>query len=246
MVSGWNAAAMGGREVVGGGDPLAGIPFRMRFETHLGDKVLCPMWQDVARSIPVTGEGDLIATMGPADAELVPEQSDDTMQGMLLLAADSTPFVDLDSVNDNYPFGTVGGQVVYTVLLRSKVTYWSWYWGPAEQLGNPDQASSRWATFNPFSPGGTGFDGSPFPESVRKDGVNVTPAPFDCAPVDEWMVLTVVTHESDTAESRSLFQRESTAFANAEFIAFFIHDGIPSTEHRDAVETFYATLKPTI
>jgi hypothetical protein len=219
-------------------DPLAGIAYRLRFETTWDKVALRPMWQDVARTIPVTGEGDQVATMGPDDAEFVPEQSDDSRQGALFLASDGTPYIDFDGTDDNYPFGTTADPVVYTVLIRSKNATFNSYYGPVECF-NTD-GTARWGL---FEAGQTYWHNNPFPVAVRRDGVALV-SPFNCTPVNQWMVLTVTSNTPAAAAPRSIMQLNNQFFGAAELIALIIYDGAPSNADRDTVEAFYETLKP--
>lgn len=233
------AALLSGGAGAGPVDPLAGIAYRLRFETTWDKVTLRPMWQDVARTIPVTGEGDLMATGGPEDAEFVPAQPDGAKQGMLLLAADGTPYIDFDGVDDIYPIGTAGGTVVYTALIRSKTSTFDSYWGVVETMSTA-VLNDRWGL---FEGGSTQFGGSPAPQAVRRDAVDLV-APYDCAPIDDWFVITVTTNAANVT-ARALFQLDEIYHvADAELIACFMHDGIPSDADRNAVEAFYATLKP--
>lgn len=220
-------------------DPLAGIPYRLRFETHWGDKVLLPyFFQDVARTIPLTSEGELMATGGPESAELIPAQPDDSAQAVLYLSGDSTPYFDFDGINDCYPIGMAGAQITYTCLLRSKVSAWNTFWSPVDQV-----AGSPGDRYGLFSAGSTTWHNDPFPLSVRRDGVDLT-SPFNMVPIEDWMVTTVVSNTSSIDVARAIFQLESNFFGNAELIAFFIYDGSPTNSQRNTVEAFYETLKP--
>lgn len=215
-------------------DPLAGIAYRLRFEATWDKVTLRPMWQDVARTIPVAVEGDLVATMGEEDAELVPEQSDDSKQGLMLLAADGTPYIDLDGADDWYSLSSFGGPVTYTLLINPRP--WTGYWSPCDNsAANADHLGAMDAFTTAFQPGLA-------PASARRDGVDLT-FPFDLAPLEEWAVWTVVT-ASPPASLRGLFQLAQTWFGPVSVRAFFIHDGTPSTGDRDTVEAFYETLKP--
>jgi hypothetical protein len=223
----------------GGGDvdPLAGIAYRLRFETHHGDKVLRPyFFQDVARTTPVVDEGDPVATMGPADAELVPEQATGASQGMYLLEADGTPYVDADGVDDWYALPSMAGPVTFCMLLNPRT--WASYWSPIENsAANADH-------FGFLDGGGTTWMPTHAPASVRRDGVALA-APYNMAPLDEWAVWTVTTR-SPAAALRGLFQTAQIYFGPLGVISMFIFDGVPSTEDRDAVEAFYESLKPEV
>ncbi len=215
-------------------DPLAGIPYRLRFETTWDKVTLQPMWQDVARTIPVTSEGDPVATMGSADAELVPEQGDGEKRGVLLLAADGTPYIDLDGVDDWYSLPSFGGPVTYTLLINPRP--WTGYWSPCDNsAANADHFGAMDAFTTAFQPGLA-------PASARRDGVDLV-FPFSMAPLEEWAVWTVVT-ASPPASLRGLFQLAQTWFGPISVMAFFIYDGAPSNPDRNTVESFYETLKP--
>lgn len=239
MVSGYGAAVMGGREVVGGGevDPLAGIPHRLRFELHWTDKVLRPdLYQDVARTMPVTSAFEQLATMGPADAELVPEQDDTDKQGIILLESDDSPYADLDGADDWYSLASFAGPVTYSVILKPNP--WTGYWAPVESAVTSGSNDYNWGALNAF-----GTDWVFSPTAVRKNGVDLV-APFNIAPISQWAVWTVETATVDAA-IRGLFQLRQTWFGPVGTKGLFIHVGSPSIAHRDAVEAFYMSLLPT-
>jgi len=234
LLTGAGSSGPGGSGEV---DPLDGIAYRLRFETTWDKVALRPMWQDVARTTPVTGEGDQVATMGSEDAELVPEQGDEEKKGTLFLAADGTPYIDLDGVDDWYltqdPSSTT---IYYTCLLHSKSPTWNSYFslydranGGPGNWGVVEQGQTNWAAVPP--------------NSMRRDGVDLV-SPFDCAPIDEWMVLTVQSAFSANVGDKGLFQMGLTFFGSLETVAFFVYDGPPSNVDRGTVEAFYETLKP--
>jgi hypothetical protein len=197
------------------------------------------MWQDDARTTLAAAEFDPVATMGPDDAELIPAQATADAKPLLLLATDGTPYLDYDAIDDTQLCGTAGGQVVYTVLMRSKVTPFNTFYAPIDTVASVP-LNEYWGF---FQGGTTEFFAAALPSSVRLNGSSLA-SPFNVAPVTDWMVLTIVTMDAVADHPKWLFRLEGSQFGNCEAIAMFMYDGIPADADRDTVEAFYTTLIP--
>jgi hypothetical protein len=221
-------------------DPLAGISFRMRWETTWDKITLQPMWQDVARTMLVTEEGEVVATMGSDSLEFIPEQGTEAQKAVLFRETDGTPYITLDGVDDCYPIGTSGDQVTLSALFRSVPGAFSGFWGLAEMSGsgNPED---RWGL---FAAGTTQWHSDPFPASVRLNGVALA-SPFNMGTITDWMVVTWVTNDPTESRTRSLFQLQDVIFGNCEAIAMCMYSGTPSMADILTVESFYSSITPS-
>lgn len=86
----------------GASDPLAGIPFSIRLQTHIpGSNTPLGLYQDIACTIPATQDGDPIAAWRDelSDSGLVAIQADTQKQPMLVFEA-SVPTIMFDGVDD--------------------------------------------------------------------------------------------------------------------------------------------------
>lgn len=209
------------------GDPLIGIPTLLDLRTHKGDKV--------PRGInPADSGGNALWSGIVGDAT----QSNATKQPLTKFATDGTPYLDFDGVDDWMSLGSMSGTVTYSILARSKTPTWNSYWSFMDTVG------AGTARFGAIGEGGeTYIHSNPYPVSIRRNGVAL-PSPFDCAPLDEWAVYTVVT-QSKAAGEIGMFQLDGTQFGSAQAIALFIHDGTPTTGQVEAVEAYLATLQPS-
>lgn len=83
------------------GDPLAGLTFAIRLQTHSGDNVPLGLWQDTAMTIPALNDFDPIAAWSDelSDSGQVALQSD-TNKRPILLFVDGVPTVDFDGIDD--------------------------------------------------------------------------------------------------------------------------------------------------
>ena len=109
MDFGFGFGFAGQQEVTtGGGDPLAGIPFALRLQTHNGNNVPLGLYQDTACTIPATMDGDLIAGIQWvfASGNLRLTQSDPQCQAMLVFF-DGVPAIYPDGVDDFYESSSV-------------------------------------------------------------------------------------------------------------------------------------------
>lgn len=82
-------------------DPLAGIVFALRLQTHKGDNVPLGLWQDTAGTIPAVLDGDPVArwddVLGTSGLSALQAN---TMQQPLLRFVNGTPVVRFDGVDD--------------------------------------------------------------------------------------------------------------------------------------------------
>ncbi len=137
---------------------------------------------------------------------------------------------------------TRGGVATYTVLMRSISTpTWLAAWSPIEGLspvgnywGNFNGSGSNWRINTPA--------GNLGPTSVRKNGVALT-SPFTCAPINGWMVLTVVTANA-TSSARYLGRTGTNTFGNWECGGFFLHPSTPNAGDVTTVENAFIARIP--
>lgn len=82
-------------------DPLTGLTFTMRLQTHNGDNVPLGLWQDVAATIPATEEFDLVAawTDELSASGVIATQADPDKQPVLVFV-DGVPCLEFDGVDD--------------------------------------------------------------------------------------------------------------------------------------------------
>lgn len=84
-------------------DPLAGIAFALRLQTHNGDNVPLGLWQDVSKTVPALLDGDPIAVwedvLSASGREFT--QADPSKQPLLFFES-GVPTILLDGVNDYF------------------------------------------------------------------------------------------------------------------------------------------------
>lgn len=207
-------------------DPLDGIPSLLDLRTHKGDKI--PFGIN-----PTVDESNLewIGLVGSSS------QAIETRQPLTKFTIDNTPFLDFDGLDDWMSIGSMPGPITYSCLIRSKASAWNSFWSFMDSVV---PGSARLGSIG--ESGQTYLHSNPYPVSVRRNGLDLA-SPFDCDPIDEWAVYTVVTQSRPSSEV-GIFQLDGTQFGGAQAIAFFIHDGIPSLEQIQQVESYYETLKP--
>lgn len=103
-------------------DPLAGLPFGLRLQTHNGDNVPLGLWQDVARTIPAVNEFDLVAAWEDVLSEsgIVATQADPDKQPTLVFI-NGVPFVEFDGIDDFLVHG-VGSAVPSSIFAVCRYT----------------------------------------------------------------------------------------------------------------------------
>ncbi len=213
-------------------DPLAGIPFLFRLQTHTGDKVPLGIAVENAASDwadNLSGSG-LTATSAS--------------KPISKRAVDGTPYLDFTAANSQYLNTLVmGGQVTYVALFRCKTPTYGSYWSLLEGLTDIG-LDGRWGL---FQIGDTSWhqNPAPSPASVRENGVAVTLPYASQNALTDWRVMTVVTRNSPNNTLRSIGQTESNYFGHFEIIALAVFDGVPTTPQIEAVESHFQSLKPS-
>lgn len=207
-------------------NPLAGIPSLLDLRTHAGDKIPLGIHPDEntpnIRWDGFTGSGT---------------QPVETKQPLTKFASDGTPYLDFDGVDDWMSLGSMPGSITYSCLIRSKTTTWNSFWSVIDSIG---ASPGRFGAI--AEEGETYLHSNPYPASIRRNGALLS-SPFDCAPLDEWTVYTVITQTRSAGEV-GIFQLDGTQFGDAQGIALFVHDGIPTAERVETVEAYFQTLKP--
>jgi len=89
--------------LLGGGDPLAGIPFALRLQTHRGDNVPLGMYQDTACTVPAVTDGDAVAAWRDelSGSGFTVTQSD-VQKRPLLIFDSGVPSLWFDGVDDYF------------------------------------------------------------------------------------------------------------------------------------------------
>lgn len=93
------------------GDPLAGIEFSARWQSHVGDDVPLGYYQDEACTIPAVTEFDLVVAVKDelSGSGLIMTQSDPDKQMLLRFTAEGVPYLESDGVDDYYEMASVAG-----------------------------------------------------------------------------------------------------------------------------------------
>lgn len=214
-------------------DPLSGIPSLIDLRTHKGNKV--PFGIASGANSPNSLWSGMVGSA---------TQAVETKQFLTKFEGDGTPYLNADGVDDWMSIGNVGGQVTYTALIKSNTANWNSYYSICDHVSGAD--TDRWGLFESGSD--HWHSNVWFPAGVRYNGVEAanTPTLFPCPDPAIWNVITVRTYAAPgTPIERGLMQMGQTYFGNARIIAFFIHDGDPTTEQIEAVEAYHETLKPS-
>lgn len=107
-------------------DPLAGIPFPLRLQTHRGDGVPLGLYQDTACTIPATDDGHSVAAWRDelSDSGVVAVQSVSTKRPTLRFAV-GKPVLQFDGVDDFLlidPVPTIGTPISVCSTYRMPLT----------------------------------------------------------------------------------------------------------------------------
>jgi len=211
-------------------DPLVGIPTLLDLRTHRGNKV--PFGIN-----PITNGTNALWQGVTGFAS----QATPTQQPLTKFATDGTPYLDFDGVNDWMSVGIHGGKATYTILVRSKQegSYGVAYSSFCDLVEGG--LSDRWGL---IEANGLQMHFNPSPTSVRfNQEILSQPTATFPGNTSDWNVLTIETYPAlETGVERGICRGAN--FLSAEIIAFFLHDGDPSTERVEAVENHFMTLKP--
>lgn len=119
MLSGLSGlSGLGGIMRSSGGwtDPLAGIPFALRLQTHRGDNVPLGLYQDTTCTIPATADGHSVAAWRDelSGSGLIATQSN-AMKQPTLRFVDGVPVLRFDGVDDE----------LLATIAEPDASYWS-------------------------------------------------------------------------------------------------------------------------
>lgn len=119
------ASALSGEQ-----DPLAGLSFALRLQTHNGDNVPLGLYQDEAGTIPAVTEFDLVAALKDelGGSGLVLTQSDPDKR-MVLRFNGGVPWLEPDGVDDYYEIASVAGMGSdnFSIIVAAATTSLSGY-----------------------------------------------------------------------------------------------------------------------
>lgn len=231
------AGVFDGTGVLGNGvfeksdDPLEGIPYILRLQTHRGDNI--PLGINPLAGAPnSTWSGIVGSSSQPIETKRPETQFDG-----------STPYLGFDGVDDWMSIGDFGMRsYTYSVLLRSRSPNFNGFWSPIDKSYNAT-TDDRWGL---FAQGTTQFHNDPFPQSVRLNGTPLA-SPFNLGDITEWMILTVKTAAPTLGASgdHGIAQFGQAYFGDCDYIAALIFDDEnPSAEDIEKTESYLSTLVP--
>ena len=102
-------------------DPLAGISFSLRFETHNGDKVPKGLYTDTVGTVPVSADGDTVAAIRNwrGDNSIIYTQTVSAQRPIFHYGTNGYPIVSFDGVSQCMA-GTVAATLPYTIATGAQ------------------------------------------------------------------------------------------------------------------------------
>lgn len=226
-------------------DPLAGITFALRLQTHRGDGVPLGLYQDAACTVPATEDGDPVGGWRDelSGSGLVAEQSVSTKRPTLRFAG-GIPVLEFDGVDDWLDIGFWGGQQVYSAAIKSNTPNWSTYYSIVDTCDF--EINTRWGLFE--SGDNTWHSNQYFPVAVRYNGVEASSSLtlYPCPDPSAWNVITAKTYPTIPVVRRGIFQLQMDYFGDGRMVSLAIHDGNPAIDSAGviATENYFASLAP--
>lgn len=224
-------------------DPLLAIPhIAYWYGFKETDPATSGLYLDAACTTPITGEWDLVAGI-KYNGVVFATQATEASRPLAVRASDGTWYCLFDGIDDWLdPALTMGGQVIYSVIMRSVTATWNNFWGILDNLTmDGGSAPTRWGILQLSN---TIWVPSNLPAGVRRNGTDLT-ANYDCAPIDDWMTLTVTTADMPDSVSKGIGQLLSVIFGNFELAGMFIHVVDPDPADVAAVDAEFITRIPT-
>ena len=155
-------------------------------------------------TVSFTQAGKFVDAFGGAltytspNVQASPTRVVDVTSGMVYVSADGAEDTAIGSAGQNV--------TAYTALCRSPQATWNTYAGVLETtMGDPNVLGLLGA-------GSTAFHGGLYPRSVHRNGMPVSPVPFNLAPIRPWVVLTVFTRNPTNTSTLGIAQFNNGLF----------------------------------
>lgn len=221
-------------------DPLAGKSFPLRVESYQGfDPTASPqtLFQDTSCLVPAVNAGQNI--QGVFDAwtnEAKQADQSNSMKAPKVVIVNGRPVMRFDGSDDWLltTLGLIGGQITYSVLLKSNAPTWSSYGSPLDRTVDDGTSASRWGL---FGGGSTAWWNDPAPSAVSKNGVPLV-APYNMGTITDWMILTVRTADAGANLGlRGIGQLEQSYYVSFDLDSLIIHSDADTADVQAYLET---------
>ncbi|MFT5527496.1 MAG: autotransporter-associated beta strand protein, partial [Pirellulaceae bacterium] len=139
----------------------------------------------------------------------------------------------VENINDAYfNVAEVGyAKTIFSVVRSTQATWES----HGATLNRRTGRASNWL----FENGNTTLHGNQLPQRAWKDGGNLA-APFQMAPIDQFMVLTVEVNAGDPNDALFYLGRSDCCITNIEMAEVIAYDGVLNDGDRNAVQVYLA------